>query len=364
MQTKFYLSKEMFTDREKLILEYGNMKAYAFLFSTGICGIKVENENGYIVILPYQGQQVWRAVFKGHDLVMRTSFDEPRFPETYLSTYGGFLLHCGIEAMGSPSKEDTHPQHGEIPNVEYNKAFLICGEDESGKYISVAGEYNKKRAFVQDYVFAPECRLYEKETLIHEFITITNNRFSPMEYMYLCHINFRPVDGSELIYSAEYNKENIKVHKIVPDSLSKEHQKKLKGFMDAIEEDFTIHNKVDFKSQCYLPEICFTVNYKGDNEGYAHTMQYMPDGYAHYVAHPVKVLPMGIRWVSIGPDEESMGMVLPATSEHFGYTYAKKNGQVKILEGKSSLSFKITTGLLEPEEAKEMSKKINDMMGR
>lgn len=361
---KFYLSKEMFTEREKLILEYGNMKAYTFLFSTGICGLKVENENGYIIVLPYQGQQVWRAVFKGHDLVMRTSFDEPRFPETYLSTYGGFLLHCGINAMGAPSKEDTHPQHGEIPNVEYTNAYLLTGEDESGKYISVAGEYNKKVAFIQEYIFAPECRLYENETVLHEIITITNKRSKPMEYMYLCHINFRPVDGSELIYSAEYNKENVKVHKIVPDTLPAEHAKKLKDYMDAIQEDITIHNKVDYKSQCYDPEICFAVNYKGDEEGYAHTMQYMPDGYAHYVAHPVDVLPVGVRWVSIAEDEESMGMVLPATAEHLGYIHAKKLGQIKMLDAKSSMTFKITTGLLCPDEAKTMAKKINDMMGR
>lgn len=361
---KFYLSKEMFTEREKLILEYGNMKAYTFLFSTGICGLKVENENGYIIVLPYQGQQVWRAVFKGHDLVMRTSFDEPRFPETYLSTYGGFLLHCGINAMGAPSKEDTHLQHGEIPNVEYTNAYLLTGEDENGKYISVAGEYNKKVAFIQEYIFAPECRLYENETVLHEIITITNKRSKPMEYMYLCHINFRPVDGSELIYSAEYNKENVKVHKIVPDTLPADHAKKLKDYMDAIQEDITIHNKVDYKSQCYDPEICFAVNYKGDEEGYAHTMQYMPDGYAHYVAHPVDVLPVGVRWVSIAEDEESMGMVLPATAEHLGYIHAKKLGQIKMLDAKSSMTFKITTGLLCPDEAKSMAKKINDMMGR
>ena len=117
MQNKFYLSKEMFTEREKLILENGSMKAYTFLFSTGICGLKVENEKGYIVVLPYQGQQIWRASFLGHDLVMRTAFDEPRTPETYLSTYGGFLLHCGINAMGAPAKDDTHPQQWDFPQA-------------------------------------------------------------------------------------------------------------------------------------------------------------------------------------------------------------------------------------------------------
>ena len=364
MESKIYLSKEMFTEREKLILENGNIKVYAFLFSTGICGIKVENEKGYIVVLPYQGQQIWRASFLEHDLVMRTAFDEPRDPETYLSTYGGFLLHCGINAMGSPSKEDTHPQHGEIPNAEYTTAYLLSGQDEKGKYVSVAGEYNRKIAFVQEYVFAPECRLYEDATVIEEKINITNKRSKPMEYMYLCHINFRPEDGSELVYSAEYNKENVKVIKNVPDTLSAEEAEALKSYMDAIQEDITIHNRVSYKSQCYYPEICFIVNYKADADGYAHTMQYLPDGYAHYVAHPVAELPVGVRWVSIGDDEKSMGMVLPATAEHFGYSYAKKHNRIKFIPGNSTLSFSVKTGLLLPDEAKNMKKMINKMMDR
>lgn len=364
MENKFFLTPKMFSDREHLILENGSMKAYTFLFSTGVCGIRVENENGYIIVLPFQGQQIWRVNFLDHELVMRTSFDEPRKPEHFLSTYGGFLVHCGIEAMGKPGKGDTHPQHGELPNVEYTNAFLLSGEDEKGKYISVGGSYNRKLSFVQNYVFTPECRLYENETVIHETINITNNRSKPMEYMYLCHINFRPVDGSELVYSAEYSKKAITVHKAIPDDMPKEDAKNLKAYMDAIENDITIHNKVDLKSQYYDPEITFTINYTADENGLAHTMQYMPDGYASYVAHPLKDLPVGIRWVSNAPDESSMGMILPATAEHFGYTDAKKNGYIKYVDPYQTISFTVTAGLLKPDEAAAMKKKINYIMGR
>jgi len=63
MENKFYLNPSLFTDRETLVLENGSMKAYAFRYSTGVCALKVENEKGFFIILPYQGQQVWRAEF-------------------------------------------------------------------------------------------------------------------------------------------------------------------------------------------------------------------------------------------------------------------------------------------------------------
>lgn len=364
MQNKFYLTKEMFTDRERLILENGNMRAYTFLFSTGVCGIRVENEKGYIIMLPYQGQQIWRISFLSHDLVMRTSFDEPRPTQHYGSTYGAFLVHCGINAMGVPQKEDNHPLHGELPNVIYTHAFLFSGEDENGKYISVAGEYNQKQAFAQDYIFAPECRLYEKETIIHETINITNNRSKAMEYMYLCHLNFRPIDGGELIYTAKYDKEHIKVHKIIPDSVPEDTAKKLKDYMDRVQEDPSIHHILDYDSQYYDPEICFAIKYESDDEGLAHTMHFMPDGHSGYVAHPVDALPVGVRWISRSADEESLGMVLPATAEHLGYTLAKKQGYIKTIAPKSTISFTVKAGLLNPEDSKEMKTKINNLMGR
>ncbi|MBR2038002.1 MAG: hypothetical protein IKK03_06420 [Lachnospiraceae bacterium] len=61
-----------------------------------------------------------------------------------------------------------------------------------------------------------------------------------------------------------------------------------------------------------------------------------------------------IRWMSRTGDEDSCGMVLPATAEHFGYQEAKRNGQMKVLGGRETLEFDIEAGWLDTERAKEL----------
>ena len=353
---RIHLKREFFTDREFVLAENGAMKATAFRYSTGIEALKVENKKGYFIILPFKGQQIWRAHFLGKDLHMKTMMEEPQPSKVYLQTYGGFLLHCGIAAFGVPSKDDKHVQHGEIPNADYQSAYLECGED----YMAVGGKLDYDESFVRNYSFCPECKLYEDDSVLKIKIDLINRRSNPMEYMYLCHINFRPIDGAELIYSADYDPEHIKVHKVVGDQLPKEHAQKLSAFMDAVQENPALHHKMGAAGEIYDPEICFTVMYKGDEDRRAYTLQYTEEG-ACYVNHPVDVLPYAIRWISRTGDEDSCGMVLPATAEHLGYTYAKNNGQIKVLPGKETLTFHIETGYLEPEQAEAIKVKIENL---
>jgi len=352
---RIYLKKEFFGEKEFLLLENGSMKATAFRYSTGVEAIKVENSKGYFIILPFKGQQIWRLHFLGKDLHMKTMMEEPTASKVYLQTYGAFLLHCGIAAFGSPGKEDKHAQHGEIPNAEYQTAYIECGED----YIEVGGRLDYDESFVRNYSFSPACRLYADETVLKIHAALENRRSKPMEYMYLCHINFRPEDGAELIYSADYTKD-VKVHKVIGENLPEEQAKALSAYMDEVEKNPELHHKIGETGQVYDPEICFTVRYRGDENNRAYTMQYMEDG-ACYVNHPADVLPYGIRWISRTGDEDSMGMVLPATAEHFGYTYAKKNGQVKSLPGKGKLEFDIEAGYLEEKQAQQMAEKVREM---
>ena len=137
---KLYLKQEFFTERDFTLVENKNMKVIAFKYSTGIEALRVENSKGYFIILPFKGQQIWRASFCGKDLWMRTMMDEPQTSDVYLETYGAFLLHCGLDAIGSPAcYEDKHSQHGTIPNVRYNSAYIECGDG----YIAVGStRYN------------------------------------------------------------------------------------------------------------------------------------------------------------------------------------------------------------------------------
>jgi len=351
---RIFLKKEFFTDKEFVFLQNGQFKVSFFKYSTGVEAIRVENSKGYFIILPFQGQQIWRAGFLGKELVMKTKFEEPVPTLEYLKTYGAFLLHCGIRAFGVPGKEDTHVQHGEIPNAPYQNAFIECTED----YVAVGGSLDYDISFTCNYTFRPECRLYQDDTVLKIHVQLENRRHTPMEYMYLCHINFRPVDGARLMYSADYDGEHIKVHKVVGANMPKEDADRLLDYMNSVQEKPSLHHEIGGEGQCYNPEICFTIMYQGDEDNRAYTLQADEEG-ACYVSHPVDVLPYAIRWMSRTGDEDSCGMVLPATAEHFGYTYAKNHGQIKVLGALETLDFDMEAGYLEQERARKLIQEKN-----
>ena len=356
---KINLTRAMFSDKEYELISYGEMKAVAFKYESGVEALKITNERGYIIILPFKGQQIWKIHFDGKDLSMSTTVKEPVMSTEFLKNYGGFLYHCGINSFGAPDAKN--PQHGEIPNAEYAHPYIVCGEENGEKYIAVSGVYEYDVAFTKKYLFSPECRVYEKSAMMRIGVELQNKRSDPMEYMYLCHINFLPIDGSELIYSAPYNSECVKVHKVISPALSEEKANALGSFMDKLESNVEIHHNVGAEGEFFDPEICFTVMYNSDENNRAHTLQYKKGEGACYVSHPTDVLPYGIRWISKTATESAMGMVLPATGEHFGYEDSKKKGYVRILPPNSTLSFYMNVGYLSEEETAPIIKKIKEI---
>ena len=352
------LYKEFFVEKERTVFESEGLKATLFKYSTGIEAVKLSNDKGYVTLLPFVGQQVWEMEFLGHNMVMKSIYDEPEVCYNfYGESYGAFLMHCGLTAMGNPTSEDTHTPHGELPIAKYNEAYIIVGEDEKGKYISLSGKYKFKRAFEHNYEFSPECRLYENASTIEMHINITNCKDLPLEYFYLCHINYRPVDGAKLYYTAK--PENITAHHEVPEGYPG--GDKTNEYLDRLDKDASIMNTIDSATQSYAPEIVFTCKYDADEKGNAHTMQLLPDGYACYVSHKPEELPFGVRWIARTTDEDALGMVLPATAQHMGYLYCKEHGLEKYLQPGESLTYHITTGILSPEESQSMKNKIESL---
>ena len=121
-ETKLTLAPDFFGPAERPLLECGELRASTFRFASGVAGLRLSNAAGELVMLPFQGQQIWSADFGGRNLTMQSMFDQPNATRNYLETYGGFLLHCGATAMGVPTGEDTHPLHGELPNAPYQQA--------------------------------------------------------------------------------------------------------------------------------------------------------------------------------------------------------------------------------------------------
>jgi hypothetical protein len=358
-ETIINITPQFFAEREKTLVEHGTLTASTFRFDSGVCGLRLNNELGQLVLLPFQGQQIWSAEFGGRNLTMKSMFAEPRPTREYLETYGGFLLHCGATAMGVPSKEDTHPLHGELPNAPYQKAYLVVGQDEKDSYIGLGGQYQHTVAFNYNYIAEPLVKLYTGSTLFWLTMTITNLKNSEMELMYLAHVNFRPVDNGRLVYSAPCTPQHVRVRTSIPS-----HIRPRPGYVEFIEELGRRPEKHNLLAPGLIfdPEVVFSIDYLADEKGWAHSMQVHPDGSADYIRHRPDQLDKGVRWISRTADQDALGIVLPATAEPEGYLAEKAKGNIKMLPPKGEFHFELEMGMLAPAEAKRMEKKITQIV--
>src|SRR4030067_321551 len=99
-QTTIHLLPGFFSEGEQVLVEHGSLTASTFRYASGVCGLRMKNELGQVEMLPFQGQQIWRAEFLGRDLTMKSMFSEPVPTRQFLDTYGGFLLPCRATGVG------------------------------------------------------------------------------------------------------------------------------------------------------------------------------------------------------------------------------------------------------------------------
>lgn len=355
-QTHIHLAPHFFAGRERPLVEAGELSATLFQFDSGVAGLRLRNGQGELVMLPFQGQQIWSTTFGGRNLTMASMFDQPRPTQDYLGTYGGFLLHCGATAMGVPMGEDTHPLHGELPNATYTKAWLVLGADDAGEYIGLSGEYQHTLAFNYNYVAQPLVKLYAGANRCTIAMTVTNLKRTPMDLMYMAHINFRPVDNGRLIYSAPCTTESSRVRTSIP-----AHVQPTPAYLEFLQElqHHPEQQNVLAPGLPFDPEIVITFDYLADAEGWAHSMQVHPDGSADYVRHRPDQLDQGVRWICRTPDQQALGLVLPATAEAEGYHAEKAKGNVKSLAGGASFHCEMEAGWLSPAEAEATARHID-----
>ncbi|WP_291955503.1 DUF4432 family protein [Mahella sp.] len=357
-----YLQKDYFAAKERTIVQNGDMTAGAFIFDTGVHALRLTNRRGEIIVLPYQGQQVWSCRFDGKELTMKSMLPQPYPTTDYLRTYGGFILHCGATAMGVPSAKDSHPLHGELPNAPYETAYLKIGEDDKGRYIGVGGQYHHIVAFNHNYLAEPFIKLYEDSAVLSASMAITNLKNTDMELMYMMHINFRPVDYGELVYSAKCNPDDVRVHINIPSHIKPSAGlEEFKNFLYALQKNPEMHHVLK-PGLVFDPEVVFSINYLCDAEGKSYSMQIHPDGYADYVSHRPAELDHGIRWIARTRNEDALGLVLPGTAENGGYIAEKEKGNIKILQAGQKIIFHVKAGLLKPNEAETIRRKIKNIL--
>lgn len=358
-ETTIHLSPPFFGERERTLVGHGDLSASLFAYDSGVLGLRLRNDVGEVVLLPFQGQQIWSAEFGGRQLAMRSMFAEPVLTREYLDNYGGYLLHCGITAMGVPGEGDSHPLHGELPNAPYQRAWVVAGEDERGAYIGLGGRYQHTVAFNHNYAAEPLLKLYSGSSVMSLSMTVTNLKQTDMELMYMAHINFRPVDNGRLVYSAPCTPEHARVRRSIPSHVQV--PPGYREFLDELQRHPEKHN-VLAPGLRFDPEAVFTLDYLSDDDGWAHTMQMLPDGGADYVRHRPRQLDTGVRWICRTADQDALGIVLPSTAEPEGYTAEKRKGNIKVLPPGAQWRADIEMGALTAEQARAMEEKIGRIL--
>ncbi len=359
MEGRLYLKPTHFSSAETVLVESGSLKAVTFTYSTGVHAVRLESGRGHIVVLPYQGQQIWDAVFDGRRLTMNSYFSEPVASRNLFDSYGAFLYHCGALRMGTPGPEDDHPVHGELPAAPYSEAWVVIGEDDRGKYLGLSGSFNYIRAFGDKYRAQPLARLYEGSTLVDVSMTIENQAHYPMDLMYMCHVNYLPAENGEIIQPTGWGTDDMIIRSVIPGHVHPTPE--YLELLESLKKDPGVLRT--FKAgQEYSPEIVFYVkNLRSDPNGWTHMIQKHQDGTADYVSYDVGDLDHTVRWILKHKDQQVNGMALPATCDPEGYTNEKKKGNVRSLDALSTKSFAVRVGYLDQRSTVEMERTIQSL---
>ncbi|MBX6321012.1 MAG: DUF4432 family protein [Rhodospirillaceae bacterium] len=354
-----HLRPAQFGEAETVLATCGGLTASTFRYPSGVAALRIENRDGHIVVLPFQGQQIWDAVFRGRRLTMGSMFEEPLPTRNYLATYGAFFLHCGATAMGNPGPEDRHPLHGELPNAPYRRVWLAVGRDGDGPFMEVGGAYRHVVAFTHGYEAQPRVKLGAAGGRVRLTMCIDNLRRAPMELMYLAHINFRPVDGARLIDTVPDDPRHMRVRTSVPAglALSPAHRR----LLEAVGADPALHRAIE-PGRAIDPELVLALDCRADAAGWAHAMQLHPDGSADFVSHRPDELGCAVRWISRTGDEEALGLMLPATAEADGYTAEKAKGNLRVLPPLGRFTCTVAFGALDADEAAALRQRIETVM--
>ncbi len=354
------LYPDQFTPVEREVLRYDEFLVSAFRYPSGVEALRIANSAGEAIALPFQGQQIWDLSMFGRRQTMRSMFDQPRSGVPFLETYGGFLIHCGFSAMGGPGPEDDHPLHGELPNIRYDEASLVADNDEAGPYIALTGSVEFARAFGPHYRATPEVRMYPKSGALRVIFEAVNMKKTPMEYMYLCHVNFRPVDDGELLYTAPCDPDHVRVRSNIPSHLTVSDA--YRDFLADLRHHPEKQNRLA-PDLPFDPEAVLFIDMNADRDGMAHAMQRHPTGEGDFVSYRPRELDHAVRWICRTADQDGLGIVLPATAEPDGYTAEKKKGNVKQLAPGERFRCDFLAGALSASAAQRYAAHIDDTAG-
>lgn len=344
---KIHLSRNQFTPTETLLFESESCTLYTFTYPSGVEAVRIIIGKGQLIWLPFFGQSLWSWKLDGVEQKFEGFVQEPDYQaRNFLHTYGGFLIHCGITAMGNPTPEDNHLHHGELPLAHYQEAWISVAE---GAYpLTLSGSYTYSIPFIASYKFTPSLHVAADGASIAVNADVQNLQKTALSYMYLNHLNFTLRGAKSLLYGSEaFTKERVTVlHEAIPGSkenpsllLNPNAAAKLSPELVAL-----VKNKAQYGS--------VTVN----------TME-REDGTCVWMALDSSTLDHTVIWLTKTPDRLAGGFSLPATAGPRGLAEETRQGNNKSLGAGESVTFQFVFGLNKQEDTETIQKAIQLLGG-
>ncbi|WP_207160700.1 aldose 1-epimerase family protein [Rhodoferax fermentans] len=343
------LKKSFFTASEQEVFSAGDMSVSLFRYDSGVEALRLKNNRGHLIVLPFMGQMVWEAVFDGVSLGMKSMFKQPRPATDILQTYGCFAYHSGLLRNGCPSPEDTHALHGEMPCAPMDRAHILCGEDQGGFYVALVSEWEYAMGFGNHYLATPRIVLRPNESLFDLEMKVQNLSGAPMDLMYISHVNFGLVKDGKIFQAADFSPSDTCVRTSIPGHIQPTpvYQALIDELAKHPDRSEVLHDVAQ-----YNPEQVFFIRHlKSDPNGLTHMMVRRPEQDGFYMSWSPKDMPKTIRWILCNSDQEVGAFALPGSCEPEGYLAEKAKGNVRSLAGGETAHFKVRLGYLDRQGA-------------
>lgn len=326
------LDPTMFHPEPAELVSGPKLRAFLHTYATGVAGIRIESAVGHIEVLPFVGQQVWRARLGGRELAMVTPFERPVPPERYTdydAGNGAYLIHCGGTAMGIPGALDTHPVHGELPFAPHENVELVV--DDSS--ITVRGSASIGSSVRADI----ELTVTRGSALLESSVSLTNLGDAPTSLMYLAHTNFRPAPGGHL-------EETLRVGERISSRMDVD----LDGvpFDTSRLDDGTVSmDRLLEPGVRVEPQVIQGVPAARDDAGWVTTRVRHLDGSADVVRHDSPDLTHSVRWIKRTADTDAFAFAMPATATPGGLAAENALGNVRFYAPGESLRVRYWHGM-------------------
>lgn len=350
MRGEIELRRDDFRETPRVLYRTDGLAVTAFAYASGVEALKLENRRGHLVVLPYLGQMIWAAAFDGRDLTMKHMFRQPKRAASIIDTYGCFMFHSGLLRNGCPGPDDTHALHGEMPCAPMDRASLIVGADAHGATVEVTGEYEYVQGFGSHYVARPSVRLAAGDAQMTIAMDVTNLGGTPMDLMYMAHLNYAYVPGGRFVQSLPRG--GLRLRDSVP-----AHVKPTAAWRDYTATLAREPERLDTLDApaLYDPEIVFFMNgAQADAGGLTHFLLAHPDGGAFHTAYRPEQFAHATRWILHNADQQVAAFALPSTCEPEGYQAERRKGHVAALAAGATRRFEVVTGYLNADEARTL----------